>query len=597
MQNKINSINGHILYQAFLAGANRISYYEQELNKINVFPVQDQDTGTNLASTIQAIVSNSISKHSAKETLQQFSETALMGAKGNSGVIFSQLIYGFEKETRNKTKITILEFVDSLKKSIPYIYESIANPIEGTILTVIIRWIECIEELAHKTADYRETFLKSIPHLRKFLQDTTNQLAILKKHKVVDAGAKGFVIFIEGITSYINGEKKIVHNHTIENKATISDTIHPKTNTDKINYRYCTEAVIKNCKVNKESLMSFFNKQGDSFVYAGNQDLCRIHIHCNQPEIVFDYLHEQGKVIQQKAEDMILQNQMTKLKENKIAIVTDSACDLPKDLIEKYQIHILPLHLHIDGKEYLDGLTITPHLFYQKLSQAKVLPSSSQVNEDAFVKKYQELSTYYDSIISIHLSKHFSGTFSCSEKAARKVSKEKNISIHTIDSKNVSGTQALIVLKAAEAIQNGKNCDDVISVIENTIKKTSILVSVKDLKYMVMGGRVPKPVGYIARKIGINPIVSLSKDGKALLLAKTLGQKANVNKVIRILKNRHSQKPISDYIILHANDKVKAENFEKRIATLLNKNACGIVNISPIVGKNAGEGSIAIAFI
>ena len=116
MHSKIHSINGHILYQAFLAGANSISTYEQEINKINVFPVQDQDTGTNLALTIQAIVSNSISKHSFKETLKQFSTTALMGAKGNSGIIFSQFIYGLEKETRNKTKITLLEFVDSLKK-------------------------------------------------------------------------------------------------------------------------------------------------------------------------------------------------------------------------------------------------------------------------------------------------------------------------------------------------------------------------------------------------------------------------------------------------------------------------------------------------
>jgi len=133
-------INGTFLYYAFIAGGNQILENQIELNRINVFPVNDKDTGTNLASTIRSVIDNIKPHKSYKTTVNNIADAALIGARGNSGVIFAQFLHGLSRETLNKPIITLPEFAESVNKSIPYIYEAIANPVEGTMLTVIKEW-------------------------------------------------------------------------------------------------------------------------------------------------------------------------------------------------------------------------------------------------------------------------------------------------------------------------------------------------------------------------------------------------------------------------------------------------------------------------
>ena len=220
LRNKIKHIHGKHLYYAFIAGGNQVLQNQKELNEINVFPVIDKDTGTNLASTIRTVIDNLKPSKSFDKTLNSIAEAALIGARGNSGVIFAQFFYGLSQTIPNKHSITIGEFAARLKKSIPFIYEAVADPVEGTILTVIKEWSEFLNNKRTAIHDFSTALNDSLHVLEKSLSETTIKLKELNRHGFVDAGAKGFVIFVKGIIDFINNKRGV--NLNVENNDRIS---------------------------------------------------------------------------------------------------------------------------------------------------------------------------------------------------------------------------------------------------------------------------------------------------------------------------------------------------------------------------------------
>ena len=200
---EVRSINGKYLYYGFVSGSVKILQNQLELNRINVYPVNDKDTGSNLASTIREVIDNISPNKSYKITIGNIANAALVGARGNSGVIFAQFLYGLSNETQNKDRITLPEFIDSVKKSIPYIYDAIGNPVEGTMLTVIREWSDFLNSKKGIFHDFKKVIIDSLSALEKSLYETTYKLKELNQYGFVDAGAKGFVLFIQGVIDFI----------------------------------------------------------------------------------------------------------------------------------------------------------------------------------------------------------------------------------------------------------------------------------------------------------------------------------------------------------------------------------------------------------
>jgi len=286
MTNKpLLEIDGRILYYAFQAGGKKILQYQSEINKINVFPVNDKDTGTNLASTVRSVLDTIKPHRSYKKTVNYIAEAALIGARGNSGIIFAQFLYGISRETEDKGSITLSEFVESIRKSIPYMYEAVANPVEGTMLTVIKEWSDFIFNKNLTLTDFRKIIVESLETLHQSLLETKLKLKILQKNNLVDAGAKGFVVFIEGIIDFI--KTKNIREFVSQSYENIS-LLHTEEQEDEtINFRYCTEAILKDTKLSKAHLQNFLSEYGDSIVVAGSDKLCRIHVHTDKPADLF----------------------------------------------------------------------------------------------------------------------------------------------------------------------------------------------------------------------------------------------------------------------------------------------------------------------
>ncbi len=588
-------INGKFLYYAFIAGGHQILKNQSEINRINVFPVRDKDTGTNLASTVRAVIDNIAPHKSYKETINDIAEASLMGARGNSGVIFAQFLHGLSCETLNKPVITLSEFAESVKKSIPYIYEAIANPMEGTMLTVIKEWADFLYCKKDAMSDFSELIVHSLSVLQQSLSETTSKLKALNKTGFVDAGAKGFVLFIEGVIDFIKNRnvRELVSHSNEKISLTHSEAI----TEEEITFRFCTEAIIKNLRVEKSELQTFLKENGDSVVVAGSQNICRIHVHTNHPAPLFHQLKDMGTITFQKVDDMVRQQETVTNRKWNIALVTDTTCDLSQELIDFYQIHMVSINLNFGNKHYLDKVTIQPEQFYHLLETEETFPTTSQINERTFTNLYSHLASHYDAIIAIHLSSQFSGLYANSLKAAQRIAKEFNKPIHVVDSKNLSGALGLLVLKTAQNIEAGHDVASVVEQLKKDIEQTKIFVSVRDLKFMIKGGRVSKPKGMIAGLLGLNPIISMDEHGKSLLFGKTFGQAFALKKIIKHIHKIGQGKTLWNYIVLHANHIEKAQEVADKMFALTGKKPVSIVNISPVIGMHAGIGAISISLL
>ena len=588
-------IDGRFLFYAFMAGGKKVLQNQTEINRINVFPVNDKDTGTNLASTIRSVLDNLQPNKSYKTTIDEIAEAALIGARGNSGVIFAQFLYGVSRETVNKGTISLAEFSESIKNSISYIYEAVSSPIEGTMLTVIRDWSVYLDANNLVFHDFNHLMIESFKILEQSLFETTQKLSILQQYNVVDAGAKGFVLFIEGIIDFIrNGN---IRTFVSQPKETISLIHSENTVNEGIKFRYCAEAVLRDVTVGKAEMKELLNQFGDSAVVAGSGTLCRIHIHTNRLAELFNKLKDHGTISFQKVDDMVRQNEAATKKKWNVALVTDSTCDLGQELIDHYQIHMIPFNINFGENQFLDKLTIQPEQFYDLLATSPHFPKTSLINERTFMNCYSHLASHYDAIIAVHLSGQFSGTYANSVKAAEKISREFNKPVIAIDSKSVSGSIGLIVLRVAEAIEEGLSYHEINRKIESWVGSTKIFVTVKTMKYMVKGGRVSKGKGLIANILGIRPIVSVDENGKGVLLGSTFGHKANIRKVMRYIKNLRKENQIRDYIVLHARNHPGAEIYIKKMFRLTGKRPVSVVDISPAIGMNAGIGALAVSLM
>ena len=590
----ISKLDSEKLYYSFVSGAQEVIKNKNSLNEINVFPVADGDTGSNLSSTMHAIILEAKISGSVKETMNSIADAALTGARGNSGIIIAQYINGIFLSLMDEETITIPSFAETVKNAVPYAYQAISDPVEGTIITVIRERADAVYSHKDHSAIFYELFSKSLTASNKSLEATTSRLKVLQDSRVVDSGAKGFVYFLQGFATFLRtGKVDLEVSDEPVDLAFNEELIHSQ---GEIHHRYCTEALLSGDAIDLEALKAELALYGDSLIVAGNDHKARIHIHANAPEQVFQVLRKKGVILQQKADDMVRQNESAFDRKYATALITDSIADIPQTMLDRYQVHMLPLNLNFDNTSYLDKVTMTPELFYPLLEEAIEYPKSSQPNPIVVEKYLETVLSHYDKVIILTVAKEQSGTNSVFQNAvSKKLHQGKKIAV--IDSKRNSGAEGLLVMKAAEMIAAETPFDEIVGAIERLRDRTNIFVSVNNLKYMVRSVRLSKVSGMAAMTINLKPVVSIDAEGKGSIAEKAFSEKGNEKKLFRLLEKVNAQEKISRYAIVHANNPEKAEAYRKRSVVLLGKEPEYIMNISTIVGMSAGVGTVAISYM
>ena len=400
------------LLESIIAGAQKVINGKDELNKINVIPVADGDTGSNLASLMQTIIDNlSNNNYSTNLLFDEVASAALIGARGNSGIIFAQYLNAvsdYYSVYETNLEILVLAFNRAEKSA----YDSLIEPKEGTILSVMKRWAEVLLITFKESTSFEKALLEAKGEAWKALKETQFQMSILKKNKLVDSGAKGFYYFISGFTDAYCGEKvsKIQEGLIPSIKELNTEDIKEHFISEAPKNRYCSEFIIKEPLKQEKDLKESLRRWGDSLVIAGNKKQIKIHMHTNHPENILALLEKTGTIIYQKVDDMQLQYEISQNRKSSIAIVTASLADLSADFILENQIFVLPLNVSVGEQAFLDKLTINPQIFSEKYNK-NLKMTTSQPSIQSVDSLFSFLEGKYEHIIVISVSSKLSGTY------------------------------------------------------------------------------------------------------------------------------------------------------------------------------------------
>ena len=301
----VTKISGALLKKMFTNGAVNLKNCYAEVDALNVFPVPDGDTGTNMSMTMMAGVREieNVSSKQITQILKNLSRGLLMGARGNSGVILSQFFRGLYDGLKNNTKdyITLTEFASSLYSGYKMAYKAVMSPVEGTILTVVKDAANAINGKTYQTLE--ELIDAYLSAAKESLANTPKLLPILAEAKVVDSGGAGFVKIIEGMQMMLNGEK--LHIQTEEEKAKAEAQI------QEIKFGYCTEFIIELAEPDKfieSELKDKLTEMGDSLVLVRDENILKVHVHVNKPGEVLNIAQGLGELVTTKIENMRIQH-------------------------------------------------------------------------------------------------------------------------------------------------------------------------------------------------------------------------------------------------------------------------------------------------
>ncbi len=567
---KIVYLDGTRLYRAIVAGIRQVISKQEYLNNINVFPVPDRDTGTNMALTLNAILESTYSSRSTTihELLDNVANAALNGARGNSGAILAQFFQGLSEGAKTVEKnMTTKNFVAAIATAVNYAHKALSQPKEGTILTILRDFSDEIthQQLANNELDFVDLLYSGIQRANVSLQHTSNQLKELKKAGVVDAGAQGFVEFLNGIYHFVvSGSIKQLRENLAETPVIkiLEDTPHEVDE----RFRFCTECLINkhgNQPIDQDELRQKLDELGESLIVAGSSTKTKIHVHTNDPGQIFTVCREYGDVSGEKADDMIKQQKSFANRKNRVAILTDSAADLPAEIISKMNIHVVPIIINFGQQTYLDKVSMTSEEFHVALKNKSIHPTTSQPSFGDFHRQYQYLSTHFDAIVALHIPKPISGTITASEKAAEKISGQTQITV--IDALNVSAGQGLIALYAAEASLAGHSHDDVVKMTNDAISKTEFYAAITQLDFLVRGGRLPVKLKQLMDLLKLSPLATVTKEGVVKPSRLFFGRKNLSRKLFKFTKQKINREKKYRLSIVHT----ERENEAYELATLL----------------------------
>ncbi|MFH5881907.1 DAK2 domain-containing protein [Liberiplasma polymorphum] len=304
-------LDGNLLKLIITNGSINLKNNSQIINDLNVFPVPDGDTGSNMQSTMMSGVSaiSELDNESVEKIGKALSRGLLMGARGNSGVILSQLFSGFAKAFKDIVVANSTQFIEGLKLGVQQAYSAVINPVEGTILTVAREAVEKAETEVNDDMDLETVLALYLKEAEASLQRTPDLLPVLKESGVVDSGGAGLIVIIEGMLAALRGEIFEESKQKKQKHARSFDT-------EEVEFGYCTEFIIQlnaEKKFNKDKLVKQLSRLGDSIVVVADEEICKVHIHTVKPGDALNLGQVYGEFANLKIENMTLQHTETLL--------------------------------------------------------------------------------------------------------------------------------------------------------------------------------------------------------------------------------------------------------------------------------------------
>ena len=444
---RIEYLDGLRLRRALVAGCEFVQQRRAELNRINVFPVPDGDTGTNLALTAAAIADclRTSTDGRIDVVARAAADAAILGARGNCGMILSHFLLGFGDAVHGQERLTAPAFSVAMTEATEHVYRSLERPVEGTIITVMRAVAEAAQRA--ETRDFADLLELLLASARDACDRTPDLLPVLRQAGVVDAGALGFVHLLEGVGAYVHGDPFT----TLDRTPVFADVPAAAARADypaqQERYRFCTEALVRGKELpGSDEVRDELRARGDSLIVIRGADVLKLHIHTAEPDAIFDYLRTLGTLATHKAEDMAVQHAVVEraaaghvqLARRQVSIVTDSACDLPLEIVRAHGIHVVPLLVVFEHEALRDGIDIDAAAFVERLRRGEQ-PTTSQPAPKSFIEAFRAAAEVGETVLGVILGSTLSGTFASAEAAAKLMD---DVPVVLVDSLGASILQA-----------------------------------------------------------------------------------------------------------------------------------------------------------
>ena len=584
------------LKKMLLLSYEKIEENKEQINKINVFPVPDQDTGSNLAKTLSGI-KEAIDKKEFND-LKEISEAALDGAlttaQGNAGVIYVGFLAGF-LPLLDKNPVGAKKLAKAFEEGAERARKSIQNPKEGTILDVIDATALTFKKKAEKEKSITEILKTAIGKARDALLATREKMEIFRKANVVDAGGLGFLMILESYSEALDA--------TLSKNATKGEKTSEKVRrfVQTLSNRFEVVSLIKDPKSNEETIRQKLKNWGNCLDIVRVKDKIKIHIHTDYPEDVKKIMRETGQILNLREEDMAKEvGGEESVRRVSIGIVTDDVAMLLPKIVERYKVEVLPIRYDWPGEKDLPGENI-----YQKMREAEkrgisATVKTTQINPKQYLEAYKKQLKEFDKVLCITLSSKLSGCYN-SALQAKEMSEDPG-KIFVFDSLTAASAETLLILRALEMIQEQREIKEILEGLKWLIPKVHLYVIFEDPKWIEGIGRIThSQANWVRRikKINIHPLMEI-KDGlvsKGGMMFASSSSEALFKKIFKESKKVRQEGKKIRAVIGHADKPEEAENLKRLLKQKINAEVSFVAIGPTVICAAAGPGTLLVGWV
>jgi hypothetical protein len=592
-------VDGPRFRRSLLAAADWVAAGRDELNRINVFPVPDGDTGTNMCLTLRAVAHalRELGDAPLPQVTAAMAQASIRGARGNSGLMLSQFLLGLQEGLGPRLTASSADLAMAIRAGFERLQDSLDDPVEGTILTVAREAAQEAERAAGER-DVRVFVRRLVASSEVALARTPELLQALKTAGVVDAGAKGFVRFLDGVNRLIEEgtlAQGAVDRLESPNVAAVTEVA------DERDYQYCTEILVRAGGAGGAAEASLPNSGtarralralGGSIVVLQTGDLLKAHVHTDTPDQVFTLGATWGILESTKAEDMRAQHRALAQK-RALSFVSDTACDLPDSLVFEHGIGLVPTQLIIGDRVYQDRLEMTTTEFFERLRGGEDA-STSQPAPKAFEDSFTDALRNAEQVVAVVLSKALSGTYGNAERAAKVIDAAR---IHLVDSRGASLTEGMLVLRGLELAARGWDASTIVGELTRVRDQSGGFFTVDNLERLIRSGRVGRLRGWLGKRLNLKPIMALTLDGRAEPVDRARGREAARARVLARLDGLLTPRPAELRLgVAHGDIPEFAETLRAELVARYRPKQIVVSPITPVIAAHAGIGAWGVFY-
>ena len=599
--------NGTLLSIVSAARAT-LESHAREMNDLNVFPVADGDTGTNMLLTVQAVevAAAGLTRTSTADRCEALARAAVLGARGNSGFILSQMVRGAADVIADAPLLDGPTIAQALRGASDRAYATVRDPVEGTMLTVMRGMADGGEEADSGTVE--QVLTDALTAGRTSLAATEQMLPQLREAGVVDSGAYGVLLILEGLAAGLTGHK--VGPSIQVSAPTLRATAHEPSA-----FRFCTSYVLEDATQDLAEVEAALTQLGDSLLIIGDRRQAKVHVHTDEPERAIAIGEAVGVVSGVNVDDMRRQEEeriariarrtrseraastgaldpTLALTAATTAIVTDSAADLPPDTLTA-NTFVVPIPVNFGTETFRPGIDLDAEEFYARLSAGGQTPTTAAPSVGEFVETYTKALETYETAISLLMNRKMSATVEVARRAALEVDPDRIIVIET---ESVSFQLGLLVRRAQARLAQGTTLGEIENLVDQFRRTQGTVFTLETLEFLRRGGRIGRAKALVGNLLGLRPLLELA-DGEVVPVRRVRGAD-RVLPAMREYLEAHSDPALPLRVALgHARapdamSAVDAMVREARPNAIIEM----VTEIGPTVGTHAGPGTVAFAF-